>query len=288
MTRPLTALALILGLAACDKVQAPKLPVAAGGKAAFDKAKLDAAVDHRFGGVGTCVVIDDTGSGREVYRYGDHATCAYRLPPCSTFKIANSLIGLDAGAVTPSTVFKWDHTPQDVSTWEQDADMKTAFKESIVWWYQRVATVVGKPAYEERLKAFHYGNEKPDGPLTKFWLGPSTGGALAISGFEQAEFLRRLYRDQLPVKPESAAFVKSIMVDETRGQSTMSGKTGTCPSSADRTRQVGWWVGRLQGPDRDYVFSASIENANDATLPGRELQTRVKAAFTEAGLWPGA
>jgi beta-lactamase class D len=273
-----------LSLAACDRAKAPAgLP---GAPPPFDKAKLDAAIDSKFGGVGTCVVVKDTASGRSLYRYGSYGGCIRELPPCSTFKIPNSLIALDAGAVTPTTVFKWDGSPQQISAWEHDADMKTAFKQSIVWWYQRVARKIGKPAYEERLKAFDYGSKAPDGPVDKFWLGPAAGGGLAISTEQQADFLGRLYRDRLPVKPESAAFVKSIMVDETRGQAVMSGKTGTCASQPDRSRQVGWWVGRLQSPPNDYIFAVSIEGSNDASLPGGELSERVKSAFAAAGLWP--
>lgn len=281
----LTAGVAALALAGCDRAKAPA--VVAGAPAAFDKAKLEAAIDQKFGGVGTCVVIADTGSGRRLYRYGNHQVCMRQLPPCSTFKIPNSLIGLDAGVVTPTTVFKWDGKPQRVKAWEQDADMKTAFKQSIVWWYQRIARQIGKPGYEERLKAFDYGNRKPAGPVDGFWLGPSPEGeGLLISTEQQVDFLQRLYGDKLPVKPASGAFVKSIMVDETRGSSVMSGKTGTCPSDLQQSRQVGWWVGRLQSPPHDYLFAVSLEGSNDESLPGGELSERVKSAFAIAGLWP--
>ncbi len=293
-----TSLALIaaLGLAACSPggkspISLPtKLPFKLPhiGAQDFDPDKLESAIDASFGGVGTCVVIDDAASGGELYRYNSNTACDRRLPPCSTFKIANSLIGLDAGVVTPTTVFKWDGKPQPIKAWEQDADMRRAFKESIVWWYQRVAQQVGADAYRERLKAFDYGNKAPDGPLTTFWLGPAQGGSLAISTREQAAFLHRLYAGRLPVKPESLKYVESIMVDEIRNGSVMSGKTGTCDSAADGSRQVGWWVGRLKTPRRDYVFAASLESASDTSLPGIEIQQRVKTAFAKAGLWPPA
>lgn len=277
-------LTVALVLAACDRAKAPA--ATPGAPVAFDKAKLEAAIDEKFGGVGTCLVIADTASGGTLYRYGSHGVCRRQLPPCSTFKIPNSLIALDAGVATPTTVLKWDGKPQMVSAWERDADMKTAFQQSIVWWYQSVARQVGKPAYAQRLKAFDYGSETPEGPLNSFWLGPAAGGGLVISTEQQVDFLGRLYRHRLPVKPESAAFVKSIMVDETRGQAVMSGKTGTCPTQPDQARQVGWWVGRLQSPPHDYLFAASIEGANFDSLPGSELRERVKSAFTAAGLWP--
>ena len=276
-------------LAACSPGGGAKLP---GAKPAFDKAKLEAAIDSSFGGIGTCLEVLNAASGSEVYRYNSHGVCMRRLPPCSTFKIPNSLIALDAGVVTPMTVFKWDGTPQRVSEWEKDADMKTAFRDSILWWYQRVAQKVGQPAYEERLKAFDYGGENPDGPLTAFWLGPEAGGGLGVSTLEQAQFLHRLYAGKLPVKASSLAFVESIMVNETRGEVVMSGKTGSCATNSDGTRQVGWWVGRLAGQPGgrgpDYVFAASIETDTADALPGREVEQRVKDAFAQAGLWPAS
>ncbi len=277
-------------LAGCSPGKTPKLPLKlpAAPAGPFDRDKLESAIDASFGGTGTCVILDDTASGAEVYRYNSNAVCTNPLPPCSTFKIANSLIGLDAGTVTPQTVFKWDHTPQPVKSWEQDADMKTAFKESMVWWYQRVAKMLGKGVYVDRLRAFDYGNKTPDGPLTTFWLGPAAGGGLGISTRQQAEFLHRMEVGKLPVKPESLAYVQSIMVDEIRGGVAMSGKTGSCATVADGSRQVGWWVGRLKGPKQDYVFAASVETSSDNALPGREVEARVKSAFSKAGLWPDA
>ena len=293
-SRTVFAVAAVLAgvLAGCSPGKPVKLPIklpgAAGPAGPFDRDRLESAIDGSFGGTGTCVVLAETGSGREVYRYNSNAVCMNPLPPCSTFKIANSLIGLDAGVVNPQTVFKWDRKPQPIKAWEQDADMKTAFKESIVWWYQKVASAVGKPAFEERLKAFDYGDKTPSGPLTSFWLGPAAGGGLGISTLQQAQFLHRLYAGLLPVKPDSAAYVQSIMVDEVRGAAVISGKTGSCATVADGSRQVGWWVGRLKTPKLDYVFAASMEGDSDNALPGREVQARVKSAFAKAGLWPDA
>jgi beta-lactamase class D len=279
------ASAALLSFSACDRAKAP---AAGGAPAGFDEARLEAEIDRHFGGVGTCVVLADTRSGRALYRYGSHTVCMRQLPPCPTFEIPSTLIALDSGAVTPTTTFKWDGTRQPISAWEKDADLTTAFRNSIAWWHQRVARTVGKPAYAERLKAFDYGSESPDGPVDGFWLGPSAGGRLAISTEQQVDFLGRLYNDRLPVKPESAAAVKALMVDTRFGQSVMSGKTGTCASQPDRSRDVAWWVGRIQSAPNDVVFAVSLEGKSDEILPSGELARRAKSAFTAAGLWPRA
>ena len=273
----------VVGISACSPAQKAVLPGGTKG-AEINTDALNRAVDADFGGQGTCLTITDMGTGREVYFYGSNTTCMRPLPPCSTFKIANSLIGLDQGLIRPDEVIKWDGKPLAVKSWETDANLETAFKRSMVPWFQRVARQIGSDTYAKRLKAMDYGSGDPVGPVDQFWLGPEVGGGLTISTREQADFLHRLYSSQLPVKAASVLAVSKIMVDETRGSSVMSGKTGTCSSTADGSRSVGWWVGRLYSPDRDLVFAVSMEGQN--ALPGRELQIRLKSAFAKVGLWP--
>ena len=78
------------------------------GKGAIDQDKLDAALDSQIGGAGTCVVIDDVKTGAVVYQYGAKDVCGAPLPPCATFDVPMALICLDAGVVTPKSIYKWD------------------------------------------------------------------------------------------------------------------------------------------------------------------------------------
>src|ERR1700722_4657001 len=92
----------------------------------IDQAKLNADIDQSVGGLGTCVTLLDTETGRRIYRYGEPAACAQPLPPCETFEPAAALIGLDAGLITPQTVFKWDDSPPPTKAWQADSDPATA------------------------------------------------------------------------------------------------------------------------------------------------------------------
>ena len=266
-------------LASCAPAKVP-------GAKSVDFKALNPIIDQGFGGQGTCVSIRDVNTGQEVYAYGSNAVCMRQLPPCSSFKIANALIGLDAGLITPSAVVVWDGKPQPVKAWETDADLAKAFKLSMVPWFQNLARSVGHDVYAKQLKALDYGSADPAGPVDQFWLGPQAGGGLTISTRQQSDFIARLYTGQLPVKASSVETVEQIMIDETRGTTTMSGKTGTCSSQADGSRSVGWWVGRVQTKDQNLAFAVSMEGAS--ALPGRELQTRFKSALTKIGLWPAA
>lgn len=270
--------AVALSLTACDK--GPTTAPTGG----LPTEKLNEAISAQIGGQDTCVVIVDAKTGAVRYQYGLAGVCMRPLPPCGTFALANDLIGLDAGLITPTTVVKWDGKPQPVAAWQKDADMATAFKLSMDWWDAALAQRIGPARHQARLKAFGYGNASTEGPPGAFWMGPAKGGALAISTREQAAFVRRLASADLPVQSSSAAAVEAVMTDETRGDFVISGKTGSCESIADGSRSVGWWTGRLRSMDDDLVFAASIEGAE--ALPGFEVSTRIKAAFADAGLWP--
>jgi beta-lactamase class D len=285
----LIATSLCLALGACGQgFKSPvKLPqIRLPGQPSFDTDQLESAIDNGFGGIGACVIIADTGSGREVYRYNSNAACMNPLPPCATFDVPSALIGLDAGVITQKTVYKWDGSPQPVAAWQHDADLTAAFQDSIQWWFQRLAGEIGPARYQDRLKAFDYGDRAIGGPPDAFWLGPAAGGQLRISAREQAQFLHRLYAGKLPVKPESAAAVAQLMQDETRGDHTISGQIGDCPSLADSSERVSWWIGRLKGPKSDYVFAVSMDQATGSAIPAQEVRIRGKSAFARAGLWP--
>ena len=278
-------LGLALALAACSQNPfAPAKPVAA-----LNTDKLEAEIDQKMGGIGTCMIIAEVASGHEVYRYNAPA-CRVPLPPCSAFDIPSALAGLEAGVITPTTVFKWDGSPQQTKEWQVDADITAASQKSILWWWRRLSAQTGHDRLEAALKSYDYGNKNVDGPPGTFWLGPQSGGALALTTEQQLSFLRRVYTGALPVKPETAAFVAGLLPGETRtdasGASVMTGKAASCASTADGGRGVAWWIGRLKTPTRDVVFVASLESAN--APPGIEIERDVKQIFADVGLWPAA
>src|SRR5438093_6487516 len=215
------------------------------------QAVLERRVGELAAGYDACFVLYDA---REVRtRRVDAAECRRALSPCSTFKIFNSLAGLQSGVLKDEhTIFAWDHTPQPLPTWEKDHTLATAVRDSVVWYFRRVAAGVGEKAMQGYLDAVGYGNRDISGGLTRFWLGSS----LKISPDEQVAFLRRLYRDDLPFDRRNIEIVKKILVqDETDGV-VFSGKTGSCDAGGDN--QVGWFVGRHASPTKEYIFATRI------------------------------
>jgi beta-lactamase class D len=248
--------------------------------------RLEAALDPAVGGPDTCVVIDDVKTGRELYRYGMESVCNRPLAPCATFQIPMVLIGLSDGKVKPGEVWTWDGRIQPYKAWQHDMDLKAAWKSGAQWYFQRLARDIGAARFRQQLSAFSYGQGAPIGRLDAFWEGPAAGGGLFLSTRNQAQVLRRLALDALPVKPEAASTVEALIADQTRGRTRLSDLGAACPSIADASRDVSWWLARIQGSGRDLVLALSIESQNP--LPGEEIRSRMLPILTDAGLLPPA
>ena len=60
------------------------------------------------------------------------------------------------------------------------------------------------------------------------------------------------------------------------------GRTASCASNADGSRQVGWAEGRFAGRHGAFLYSAVMEGQR--ALPGEEMRARLTDAFARAGL----
>ena len=184
-----------------------------------------------------------------------------RLSPCSTFKIPNSLIGLETGVLDKEDVFtlkKWDGTHYDFPYWNHDHTLASATKESVVWYFRELARDIGAVRMQRYLQGIDYGNADISGGLTQFWLGSS----LRISAQEQVRFLTRLERGELPFPQDTRDIVyKNITVAEKNGVVLM-GKTGS--RLQDGRWTLGWFVGIVKKPRGTYVFATNIEGADGA------------------------
>ncbi len=96
--------------------------------------------------------------------------------PASTYKICNSLIGLETGVIKDENfVISWDSITRQNPKWNSDYDLKTAFKNSTVWYYQELARRVGGQQMKYWLDKANYGNADTSGGIDKFWLNRTRG-----------------------------------------------------------------------------------------------------------------
>lgn len=169
--------------------------------------------------------------------------------PASTFKIANSLIALETGAIKGADeIIPWDGVTRRFDQLNQDHCMKTAFKHSVVWFYQELARKIGEKQMKHWLDKMGYGNRDIADNIDDFWLK----GELRISAKEQVEFLTKLHRYQLPIAKQNVDIVKEIMVVERTDDYVLRAKTGW-------TGEVGWYVGYVERNDNCYFFALNID-----------------------------
>ena len=146
-----------------------------------------------------------------------------RFTPASTFKICNSLIGLETGVIkNENFIIPWDSVMRKYPKWNNDHDLKTAFKNSTVWYYQELARQVGGQQMKYWLDKTNYGNTDTSGGIDKFWL---TGG-LRISPKQQIDFLKQFHDNQLPFSQRSLDIVKNIMIAKDTLGYTVRAKSG--------------------------------------------------------------
>jgi len=204
-----------------------------------------------------------------------------RFPPCSTFKIANSLIAIETGIAGDSEFrIGWDGVKHPVVDWNRDHTLRTAFRASCVWYYQEIARRVGASKMKDWVRQLSYGNCDTSGAVDQFWLGTP----LAISAEEQVRFIRRMSCGELPVSKKALDTVLDIMTISTGKDYVYRGKTGTAGDPAANRATHGWWVGSLRVGIRDYYFATLILGGSNPS--GRNARRIAEAILSDLRLLP--
>ena len=204
--------------------------------------------------------------------------CARRFPPCSTFKIPNSVIGLETGVISgPDQFFKWDGQKRNFESWNHDMMLPEAMKVSCVPCFQQVAAQIGRERMTEYIERFAYGNKDISGDITTFWLG----SPLEITAREQSVFLDRLFSGEFGVSERTLDIVRQITLIEQSERGILRGKTGSDVTDAGE-EVLGWFVGFVEATDNRYFFACNIiKGDKPAGFKAREI---AKNILTAAGL----
>jgi beta-lactamase class D len=222
-------------------------------------APLDAASLFQAAGTdGTLLIYDARRDKLHAYN-PERASRGY--VPASTFKIFNSLIGLETGAVkdVDNDRLPWNGRVHMVggkavlpAACNADVPMRVAFPNSCVPAYQVLARRVGLAPYQRYFAAARYGNQDLSGPIDQFWLN----GKLRVTAYDQIDFLRQVVAESLPFSPRTYAQVKSIMVNERTPDYTLRAKTGWADNVSP---DVGWWIGWVERGDDAYLFAMNLD-----------------------------
>lgn len=215
-----------------------------------------AAVIQQMGLVGTFAALDVGADGLTLV---NAARAKARFVPASTFKIPNTLIALETGALKDADeVFRYDGKPRAVKAWERDMTLREAIAVSNAPVYQELARRIGLANYRKWLDRLSYGNRETGNAVDRFWLD----GPLAISAVEQVRFLGALAQGRLPASARAQAIVRDIIRIEEKGGRVLFAKTGW-------SGKIGWWTGWIEHGDRITAFALNIDMAAAAVAPKR-------------------
>lgn len=240
-----------------------------------------------FKGTKGAFVLYDLKNNRYV-RYNEQH-CRERFSPKSTFKIPNSLIGLETGVIRDAEfVIPWnrekyppqpDWNQEPFIHWGKDQTLRSAIKYSVLWYYRELALRVGEQQMKQHVAAFNYGNKDASGRVDNFWLD----NTLKISADEQVEFLKAFYTGRLPVSKRTTEIVKDILVFEKTPIYTLSAKTGGGPIAEGV--YIGWFVGYLETKGNVYFFATNLEGASFAGIREKRIEV-TKQILTKLGYLP--
>jgi len=255
-----------------------------------------AQVFHDAGAMGCFAAFD---GASDTFTLVGAERAVRRFVPASTFKITNALIALETGVIADAReVIPYGGKPQPFKAWEKDMTIAEAIPASNVPVFQEIARRVGIERYRTWLDKLDYGNGETGEVVDRFWLD----GPLQISAMEQAVFLDRLARRELPVSRRVQDVTAAIIrLEESNGR-ILFGKTGwktpgqpgvgaaigsgtASDVGSVSGSGIGWWAGWVVRADRAGIlaFALNIDMADLVDAPKR--LTIGKALLSKLGAW---
>lgn len=238
-----------------------------------------------------CFGMFDNSSGQfTIYNLPAYKDSAYL--PASTFKIVNSLIGIQTGRISnENMIIKWDGVTRfyplgdTAIEWNKDLTMKEAFKASAAPYYQEVARRIGKDTMQKWLDTLGYGQRygkfRIAGNIDTFWLD----NTLKITADEQLGLVKKLYFDQLPFFKSTQKVVRDIMLQEDNANYKLSYKTGW--GFKPNGDPVGWMVGWIEENRHPYFFVLQLISSNHKFDMRPARIGILKSILSERGFFKG-
>jgi beta-lactamase class D len=240
--------------------------------------------EHKVEG---CFALMNNASGKfTVHNFGRYRDSSYT--PASTFKIINSLIGLQTGKiVNDSMVIKWDGVKRWNDDWNKDLNMYEAFRVSSVSYYQEVARRIGKEKMQYWLDSLKYGARsdtslfKISSAIDTFWLD----NTLKVTPDQELGVVKQLYFNQLPFFKTYQETVKRAMLFENNTNYRLGYKTGW--GFKENGDPVGWIVGWIEENNHPYFFVLNIES-KDRNIDMRTVRMKMlKDMLGQLGFFKG-
>jgi beta-lactamase class D len=231
--------------------------------------------------IGACVFID-CASGQV---FSSNSTESMkRLPPCSSFKIWNTLIGAECKLITSpdQPFFKWDSVTRSIPDWNKDLTLKEAFRVSCVPAFQNLARKIGPVQMQKWIDTIGYGDRDISSGIDIFWLPTEGKKAILISPQEQAVLISKLINQKVPFSTNSVKILRDIMFVKKSARGTFYGKTGTgADFNGDPKKNIAWFVGFTENQKAIYSFACVVKGEN---LTGKDARGIVETILVKAAM----
>jgi len=241
----------------------------------LDGALPDVLAPHE----GALVIVDcSSGAMRDLRP----SASAEPLPPCSTFKIWNTLIAIECGVISgdEEVFYRWDGKVRDIADWNRDLSLKEAFQVSCVPAFQDLARAIGPERMKFWLDTISYGDGDTSSGADVFWLPAPGRKTLRITPRDQAQRMCELLTAKLPFSERSRAALGDMMRARTTPRGALYGKTGSGADASGRY-VLGWYVGYVESGGATYAFACALKGSG---VMGKDARAAVETALTELGL----
>ncbi len=240
----------------------------------------DSTVQEAFGDLGGTLVVIECASGRTTTYRQDVAKIP--LPPCSTFKIVNALIGLETGIISSSgkQFYRWDGVKRSFTAWNRDLTLQEAFETSCVPAFQDLARQIGPERMQSWIDKIGYGNRNISAGIDVFWLPSKGRDTILISPTQQAELMRSIVFGEVPFSKTSLATLKTLMFITKTDKGILYGKTGSGTDDVG-TFVLGWFIGYVESNGKTYAFACVAQGKNVMSKNARAI---AESVFEKQGL----
>ena len=224
---------------------------------------------------GSFVLYDQATDKWNIYNIDNAST---RIPPNSTYKIYDALLGLESGIITPEhSTFTWNGEPCPFESWESDQDLTSAMHNSVNWYFQAIDSQAGFQSVKTFLQTINYGNQNTGTNLNLYW----TDFSLKISPIEQVELLQNFYQNNFHFDSKNIQAVKKALLLSTTSSGSLYGKTGTGRVNGKDVN--GWFVGYIESDNNTYYFATNIQAPSNAT--GSQATEITETILSDFGIW---
>jgi beta-lactamase class D len=230
---------------------------------------------------GVCVFVN--GKTGEIVT-SDSIMANTRFTPCSTFKIWNTLIGIECQVIQSADelFYKWDNISRFLPAWNKDQTLKEAFHVSCVPAYQNLARKIGIENMEKWIAILNYGDKDISSGVDDFWLPRKGKKSITISPIEQAQLIRKLINGDLPFSKQSRKILEGIMLNGKIANGTYYGKTGSGSFlNTHNEEKFGWYVGYVNSKDKTYSFACIIKGKN---VSGKDAKQIIESILKQSEL----